>query len=276
MNTEQSPSLDSTYSTLHQKALEQHVDVIIPALNEEQSLPRVLKDLPSVRNVFVVDNGSTDSTAEVARSMQAKVVKQPQRGYGAACLKGLETIEQQIQSGETPPRIVVFLDADYSDHPDQLPMLVQPILDGEVDFVLGSRLLGKREPGAMPLQSVFGNKLACFLMRLFFRARYTDLGPFRAIRYRSLQKLNMEDENFGWTIEMQIKAVRSKLRIREIPVSYRRRIGESKISGTISGTFKAGTKILYTIARYGLQRKRRKAASFEVTNEQTKPGRAVA
>lgn len=276
MTTDKSPHFDASYNMHQQKHPKRHVDVIIPALNEEQSLPLVLQDLPVVRNIFVVDNGSTDSTAKVARELGAHVVYQPQRGYGAACLKGLETIEQRVQSGEAAPHVVVFLDADYSDHPDQLPDLVQPIFDGEVDFVLGSRLLGERETGAMPLQSVFGNKLACFLMRLFFRAKYTDLGPFRAINYRSLKQLKMEDENFGWTIEMQIKAARSKLRFREIPVPYRRRIGESKISGTVSGTIKAGSKILYTIARYGLQRKRVKPAPFQVPNDQTNSGRAVA
>lgn len=233
---------------------DQTVDVIIPALNEENSLPLVLEDLPEVRNVFVVNNGSTDSTAWVAKECGAIVVDEPQRGYGAACLKGLEAIEHRIQLGEAAPRVVVFLDADYSDHPDRLQGLVQPIVSGDFDFVLGSRLLGEREPGAMPPQSIYGNQLACFLMRALFGVKYSDLGPFRAIDYRSLKQLHMSDENFGWTIEMQIKAARSKLRIKEIPVPYRKRIGTSKISGTISGTLKAGSKILYTIARYGLQR----------------------
>jgi len=230
------------------------VDVIIPALNEEKSLPLVLRDLPAVRHVYVVDNGSTDRTAGVAVALDAIVVKEPQRGYGAACLRGLQAILDRIQSGEAPPQIVVFVDADYSDHPDLLPELVRPIVDEEFDFVLGSRLLGEREPGAMPPQSVYGNKLACFLMRWCFGIRYTDLGPFRAIDYRSLCDLQMSDQNFGWTIEMQIKAARAKLRTLEIPVPYRRRVGVSKISGTISGTFRAGTKILYTIAKYRFQR----------------------
>jgi hypothetical protein len=150
--------------------------------------------------------------------------------------------------------MVVFLDADFSDHPDQLPELVRPIASNKSDFVLGSRLLGQREPGAMPPQSIYGNRLACFLMRWLFGVHYTDLGPFRAIRYRSLCDMKMSDDNFGWTIEMQIKAARAKLRTLEVPANYRRRIGISKISGTISGTFKAGTRILYTIAKYGLVR----------------------
>lgn len=229
------------------------VDVIIPALNEENSIPLVLADLPKVRTVFLVDNGSTDRTAEVARSFGASVVPEPQRGYGAACLKGMAAIKERTEKGVEPPDVVVFLDADYSDHPQYLTDLVKPIVDGDHDFVLGSRLLGEREPGAMPAQSVFGNKLACFLMRLFFGKSYTDLGPFRAIRYSALKHLKMADENFGWTIEMQIKATRANLRTLEIPVPYRKRVGTSKISGTISGSVKAGTKILYTIAKYGLK-----------------------
>ncbi len=230
------------------------IDLIIPALNEEASIPLVLKDLPPiVRTIFVVDNGSTDNTAEVARSHGAVVVSEAQRGYGAACLAGMAAIEKQIGTGIAAPEIVAFLDADYSDHPQCLTGLVQPISERAYDFVLGSRLLGEREQGAMPAQSYFGNKLACFLMKLFFGGRYTDLGPFRAIRYSALKHLQMSDENFGWTIEMQIKATRSKLRTLEVPVPYRRRVGTSKISGTISGSAKAGVKILYTIARYGVQ-----------------------
>lgn len=227
------------------------VFVIIPALNEESSLPLVLADLPKVGRVIVVDNGSTDTTAKVAVEGGAQVVSEPDRGYGAACLAGLETIRQSIAAGEQAPRIVVFLDADYSDHPDLLPQLVEPIFADDKDFVLGSRLLGEREPGAMPPQSVYGNQLACFLMRMRFGVRYTDLGPFRAINYKSLCDLKMGDRNFGWTVEMQIKAARSKLRFLEVPVPYRCRIGTSKISGTLTGTVKAGSKILYLIAKYG-------------------------
>ncbi|MBI5759771.1 MAG: glycosyltransferase family 2 protein [Planctomycetales bacterium] len=227
--------------------------VVIPARNEEASLPWVLGDLPPVGRVIVADNGSTDTTANIARVRGANVVGEERRGYGAACLAGLAEIRRRVQAGEPPPRVVVFLDADYSDHPDLLPLLVEPILRGDVDFVLGSRLLSERESGAMPPQSVYGNKLACWLMRLLWRARYTDLGPFRAIGYPALLALDMRDRNFGWTVEMQIKATVAGLRTLEIPVPYRRRIGQSKISGTISGTIKAGAKILFTIAKYGWQ-----------------------
>jgi glycosyltransferase involved in cell wall biosynthesis len=228
------------------------VTVIIPALNEAASLPLVLHDLPPVQRVLVVNNGSTDETAAVAFAHGATVVHEPKRGYGAACLRGLGAISELVDAGEPAPRVVVFLDADYSDHPDLLPQLVRPIQAGSADLVLGSRLRGKRERRAMPVQSVFGNRLACFLIRSLFAARYTDLGPFRAIEYQALQSLDMSDENFGWTIEMQIKAARSGLRVLEVPVPYRCRIGTSKISGTFWGSIKAGVKILYTIAKYRL------------------------
>lgn len=230
------------------------VTVVIPALNEEAALPAVLQELPAVGRVLVVDNGSVDRTAQVAADGGAHIVIEPRRGYGSACLRGLAQIEKLAIEGEPVPRVIVFLDGDHSDHPEFLPKLVQPILDGDADFVLGSRLLGEREPGAMPAQSVFGNRLACFLMRVLFGARYTDLGPFRAIDYAALLRLRMVDTNFGWTVEMQIKAQRAGLRILEIPVPYRRRIGQSKISGTLWGSVRAGYKILYVIARYGRQR----------------------
>jgi glycosyltransferase involved in cell wall biosynthesis len=227
------------------------VSVLIPALNEEASLPLVLRDLPrsQVSDVLVVDNGSQDRTAEVARAAGARVVWEPRRGYGAACLCGLADLALRP---EGPPEVVVFLDADYSDHLEELPYLVQPILDDRFDLVLGSRLAGRRESGAMPPQSVWGNRLACFLMGLLFGVKYTDLGPFRAIRWTALERLDMVDRNYGWTVEMQIKAARLGLRVLEVPVSYRRRIGVSKISGTIRGTILAGYKILYLIAKYGL------------------------
>ena len=223
--------------------------VIIPVYNEEASLPFVLHDLPSVGQVIVVDNGSTDRSAELAQQSGATVVREPRRGYGSACLAGLAAIQSGALSAE-PPKVVVFLDGDFSDHPDQLPDLVKPILDGEFDFVVGSRMRGEREPGALLPQAIFGNHLACFLIWLFWGARFTDLGPFRAISWEALQRLGMSDRNFGWTVEMQIKATVAGLRSHEIPVWYRRRIGTSKISGTIGGTIKAGYKILYTIARY--------------------------
>lgn len=227
------------------------IAVIIPALNEEASIPLVMRDIPRefVRDVIVIDNGSHDRTADVARNAGAQVVHEPERGYGSACLRGLAELRGRPQG---PPAVVVFLDADFSDHPDELPALVRPILEGKCHMVLGSRLAGAREPGAMPPQSVWGNRLACFLMRILFGVRYTDLGPFRAIRWDALERLGMIDRNFGWTVEMQIKAARAGLSFLEVPVSYRRRVGASKISGTVSGTIRAGYKILYLIAKYGL------------------------
>lgn len=240
------------------------VDLIIPALNEEASIALVLDDLPKwVRTVYVVDNGSTDKTAEVARTCGATIVAESQRGYGVACLAGMAEIEAQISNGIAAPQIVAFLDADYSDHPEYLTALAEPIVAGTHDFVLGSRLLGEREPGAMPPQSYFGNILACSLMRVLFGGRYTDLGPFRAIRYSALKHLKMEDQNYGWTIEMQIKATRAKIKTTEIPVPYRKRIGTSKISGTISGSFKAGTKILFMIAKYGVASWKMKLQAYQ-------------
>jgi glycosyltransferase involved in cell wall biosynthesis len=258
------PPTPTSIQTPHAaQSLHTGVTVIIPALNEEKSLPLVFRDLPPVGWVILVDNGSTDGTAAVAKRCGATVVQEPQRGYGAACLRGLAEIRRQTGQGRTAPQIVVFLDADYSDHPELLPELVQPIASGNADFVLGSRLLGKREPGAMPLQSVYGNKFACLLMRILFGTRYTDLSPFRAIDYSKLCQLEMADENFGWTIEMQIKAARAGLKYLEIPVPYRRRVGISKISGTVSGTIKAGSKILYTVAKYGIGRRRKPPALVE-------------
>jgi len=223
------------------------IDVVIPALNEEASLPLVLADLPQppVRRVVVADNGSADGTARVAREGGAEVVAAPRRGYGSACLAGLAHLRQT-----GPPGVVVFVDADYSDHPDELPSLVAPILAGEADLVIGSRVLGHRERGALLPQARAGNLVACLLIRLFYGHRFTDLGPFRAIRWDALERLDMADPDFGWTAEMQVKAVRRGLRSTEVPVSYRRRTGVSKITGTVSGTLRAGYKILWTVARH--------------------------
>lgn len=228
------------------------VVVIIPVLNEQDSIGLVLGDLPEVGRVIVVDNGSTDETAARAGQAGAHVVREDQRGYGAACLRGLAEVESLRDAGDLQPGIVVFLDGDYSDHPEELVDVIAPIRAAEAELVIGSRLKGSMESGAMPPQSRYGNMLACGLMKLLFGATYTDLGPFRAIRYDSLKQLQMVDQNFGWTVEMQIKAVRRKLKTVEVPVSYRRRVGVSKISGTVSGTIRAGYKILYLIARYGL------------------------
>jgi len=223
------------------------IDVVIPALNEEASLPLVLADLPRppVRRVVVADNGSTDATAKVAAEGGATVVAAVRRGYGSACLAGLAYLREN-----DPPDVVVFIDADYSDHPEELPQVVAPILAGGADVVIGSRVLGRRERGALLPQARAGNLVACLLIRLFYGHRFTDLGPFRAVRWESLERLEMSDPNFGWTAEMQVKAVRRGLRCTEVPVSYRHRVGVSKITGTISGTLRAGYKILWTVARH--------------------------
>ncbi len=223
------------------------VDVIIPALNEEGSISRVLADIPRevVREVVVCDNGSTDNTARRARAGGATVVEAPRRGYGSACLQGIAYLKG-LPRGE-PPDIVVFMDADYSDHPDELPAVIDPIRRGESDLVIGSRAIGERESGSMTVPQRFGNGLATTLIRLLYGYRFTDLGPFRAIRWDKLLELQMEDPDYGWTVEMQVKAARQGLRCTEVPVRYRRRIGDSKVSGTVRGTFMAGYKILWTI-----------------------------
>lgn len=220
------------------------VDAVIPAWNEADAVGRVLDALPRalVRRVVVCDNGSTDGTADIARAHGAVVVLEPRRGYGAACLKALGALEAD------PPDVVLFLDADLSDDPSEAGAILQPILAGRADLVIGSRTRGEREPGALTPQARCGNWLATRLLRALYGVRFTDLGPFRAIGYRSLLGLGMRDQDFGWTVEMQVKAARAGLRAVEVPVRYRRRIGRSKISGTVSGTVRAAIKILGTIA----------------------------
>ncbi|MEP7010024.1 MAG: glycosyltransferase family 2 protein [Acidobacteriota bacterium] len=223
------------------------IDVVIPALNEEASLPLVLAGLPRppVRRIVVADNGSTDATAQVAVAGGAVVVPAARRGYGSACLAGLAHLRKH-----DPPDIVVFIDADFSDHPEELPEVVAPILAGTADVVIGSRVLGRRERGALLPQARAGNLVACLLIRLLYGHRYTDLGPFRAARWDALERVGMSDPNFGWTAELQVKALRAGLRVVEVPVSYRKRVGVSKITGTIRGTIAAGYKILWTVLRY--------------------------
>ena len=221
------------------------VDVIIPAYNEELSVGKVIHDIPKhlVRHIIVGNNNSSDGTKEVALAAGAIVVDEPTPGYGNACLKGME----YIAALATKPDIVVYLDGDYSDHPEELPRLLSPILADEADLVIGSRALGELQRGAMMPQQIFGNWLATTLIKLIYGYTFTDLGPFRAIRYPQLLDIDMQDRTFGWTVEMQVKAAKSKLRCVEVPVTYRRRIGVSKVSGTIKGTILAGHKILWTI-----------------------------
>ena len=224
------------------------IAVVIPARNEEAAIGKVLAAIPSglVGQVIVVDNGSTDATAARARSMGATVVSEERRGYGRACQAGMAALEN--------PDIVVFLDGDYSDYPEEMPALVAPLLEGDADLVIGSRTLGKRQRGAILPQARLGNVLATWLIRRFFGVAFTDLGPFRAVRFDALDRLDMADGDFGWTVEMQVKAARMGMRVAEVPVSYRRRIGNSKISGTIGGSLGAGCKILLTILRHACSR----------------------
>ena len=220
------------------------ISVIIPVFNEQDAIEKVIGKIPNdlVNEIIIVDNGSTDQTAKLAQAMGARIIRENRRGYGSACLAGIAALDT--------PDIVVFLDGDYSDHPNEMPDLIAPILHNHIDMVIGSRVLGNHERGALMIQARFGNALATFLIKILFKVPYTDLGPFRAIRYDALMALDMQDTTFGWTVEMQVKAARQELKSQEVPVSYRKRIGVSKITGTVKGTIKAGWKILYTIFKY--------------------------
>lgn len=226
------------------------INIIIPAYNEERSIAHVIKSVPAgVDEIIVVNNGSTDATEEAAKRAGATVLKEEKRGYGYACLRAIEYIDAKARK----PAIVVFIDGDYSDYPEELPRLLQPIIEEGYDLVIGARKKEWREKHAMTPQQVVGNALATFLMKLFFKAQFSDLGPFRAIRYEALKKLGMVDKTYGWTVEMQLKAHRKKLSYTEVPVHYRKRIGMSKVSGTIKGTIFASIKIIGWILKYTLR-----------------------
>ncbi|KOY51980.1 glycosyltransferase family 2 protein [Polaribacter dokdonensis] len=226
------------------------IKVIIPAYNEQDSIGNVILDIPKmVDEVIVVSNNSTDNTEINAKQAGATVLQEPRKGYGYACLKGMDYIKEQT----TKPDIIVFLDGDYSDYPEQLTEIIAPIVNEDIDFVVGARVEKFRESGAMTPQQVFGNWLATFLMKLFFNARFTDLGPFRGIKYNKLLALDMQDKTYGWTVEMQLKVLKQKMSYREIPVKYRNRIGVSKVSGTVKGTIFAGVKILGWIFKYSFK-----------------------
>jgi glycosyltransferase involved in cell wall biosynthesis len=219
--------------------------VIIPALNEEEAIAKVIEDIPAdiVAEIIVVDNGSLDNTIKVAEVAGATVLTEPLRGYGAACLKGIDYVKELAADTE----IIVFLDADYSDYPEEMKAVIEPILTENVDMVIGSRALGEREKGSLTPVQAFGNWLSTKLLGLIYNARFTDLGPFRAIKFDKLLALDMQDKNYGWTVEMQVKAAKQQLKFTEVPVKYRNRIGKSKVSGTVKGSILAGHKILYTI-----------------------------
>lgn len=224
--------------------------VIIPALNEERSIGLVINAITpyNIAKVIVADNGSTDQTAKIASDAGAQVVYEQERGYGAACLKALQYAKN------FNPDVFLFMDGDFADDASDIPKILEPIKTKKADLVVGSRVLGKREKGALTIPQIVGNALATRLLRLFFGVNYTDLGPFRAITSSALDRINMEDRNYGWTIEMQIKAAKHHLIYKEVPVNYRRRIGESKVSGTLKGSFLAGTIILYSLYKYGWSR----------------------
>ena len=223
------------------------IDVIIPAFNEEKAIGKVIQAIPKniIREIIVINNNSTDATAQVAEENGATVLNEYTQGYGKACLKGLAYLNQKAD----PPDIVVFMDGDFSDYPEEIEQLVEPIINKKADMVIGSRVLGEKEKGALQPQQVFGNWLATKLIYWIYKKRYTDLGPFRAISMKKLIDLEMKDTSYGWTVEMQVKAARKGLRYSEIPVKYRKRIGKSKIAGTLKGSILAGYKIIYTIFR---------------------------
>ncbi len=226
------------------------IKVIIPAFNEADSIAKVINELPeSVAEIIVVNNNSTDHTIQNAQNAGATVLTEEQKGYGYACLRGLDYVAQQSKQ----PDIIVFIDGDYSDYPEELDKVVAPILEDDIDFVVGARRKKLREEGSMTPQQVFGNWLATFLMRLFFRANFTDLGPFRAIKYEKLKELEMQDKTYGWTVEMQLKVLRKKMTYIEVPVRYKKRIGVSKVSGTVKGSIFAGIKILGWIFKYSIK-----------------------
>jgi len=223
------------------------IDVIIPAFNESKSIGKVVEDIPAnlIREVIVVNNNSTDMTEQISKKAGATVLTESKKGYGYACLKGMQYLHDKTK--EERPDIVVFIDGDYSDYPQETKALIKPITEGDYDLVIGSRVLGKKEKGAMLPQQIFGNWLATKLIRWFYRVRFTDLGPFRAIKYDKLLELQMEDKTYGWTVEMQVKAAKKGLSCTEIPVRYRKRIGKSKVTGTVKGTVLASYKIIHTI-----------------------------
>ena len=226
------------------------IKVIIPAFNEQDSIAKVIQDIPSlVEEIIVVSNNSTDLTEVNAKHTGATVLTENRKGYGYACLKGMDYISKQ----QSKPDIIVFLDGDYSDYPEELTKIIAPIIEDNIDLVIGSRVKELREDGAMTPQQIFGNWLATKLMSLFFKAKFTDLGPFRAIKYDKLLALNMVDKTYGWTVEMQLKALKQKLSYTEVPVNYRNRIGVSKVSGTIKGSIFAGIKILSWIFKYSFK-----------------------
>ena len=228
------------------------IKVIIPAFNEEKSIAKVIAEIPDfVEEIVVVNNNSTDQTVQVATKAGASVLTEKSKGYGYACIKGIDYLSQK----DKKPDILVFLDGDFSDFPQELTKVIQPIIDGSVDFVVGARVKELRASGSLTPQQVFGNWLACFLMKILYQSSFTDLGPFRAIRWETLENLKMSDKTYGWTIEMQLKVLRQKISYQEVPVSYKKRIGVSKVSGTVKGTIFAGMKIIGWIFKHYLSKK---------------------